>query len=429
MKSITSSPDNNRLDNDSVSSEEALNELLGLTTATLKTAKWDEDEDVPAKCIIKPSKPIKSITKAAPICFDIDQIRTGVTIGKGRIASNYEALIMERAYHMAKDSIEVPPVMIVNLTEENQGNVLVAKRGFRKGEVIFSEKSIASVQQKSHKSNIRACEMCFRSLESGLCLSKDPTIPYVNLWPVREISMDPKNLQALEFNHHLMQDCSSGVVFCNQCTTLFCSRYCAKEYTRDIGNCCTCKDAIDCAIESLSAIDTSDNRVLVTDPVYILATRMFCMMVHRYRSGYSLSIFDGNCGHELDVTPLRLGDCDESGVYSMFSAYELISESLSLTVEERLGPLSLSLYHKLAAIAQRNGIHLSTLSPFRGYYDAIICHTGGRLSPRQKEVTREIAKILGASDGKLSKDMDRVVEERVSYFLNCLKKTLSRFVF
>jgi hypothetical protein len=150
------------------------------------------------------------------------------------------------------------------------------------------------------------------------------------------------------------------------------------------------------------------------DPVYALATRMFCILVQRHRSGNSLTLFDELCGGADEVTSLRLGDYNkETDGYSLENGYNLVSQAFSLSEEERHGPLSLTTFHNLAAKAQRNGILLMTKSPFREYYGAVLRSTGGRGSAKQQEVVSEIARVLGSPDGKLSRDMDGLVEKKV----------------
>ena len=75
------------------------------------------------------------------------------------------------------------------------------------------------------------------------------------------------------------------------------------------------------------------------------------------------------------------------------------------------------LFHKIAAMAQRNAISLTTASPFRTYYQAMIRNTGGRGSARQQQVASEVAKVLGSENGTLSRDMDRIVEKKVRLLL------------
>lgn len=399
-------------DEDSISSEGALNELLGLPmTSTLKTANWDEDDNLLSLQTL--TDKVKQ-NKASVVSHDYDTKIYDIT--KHYICPKRYQQITDRAYSLTNNSIESPPVTIVDLSEENMGNILVATRFIQKGEVIFTEKSLVSAQQPKRSLNIRACQMCFKSLEPGSCLSKESInelIPLIHLWPIQEMSSDTNSYKVLMPHETLLEDMSSGIVICKECDSLFCCKHCCLEFQTTMGSCCSSTHAVNGAIKALCCLDDEDCTTADIDPVYALASKMFCMLVHRYRSGLSIDIFDSNCGRAEDVTLLKLGSCNDDGVYSMVAGYEAITNALSLTIEERQGALSINLYHKVAAIAQRNGVHLCTSSPFRDYYQAMLRWTGGRGSSRQKEVTKEIAKILGASDGKLSKEMDRMVEEKV----------------
>ena len=399
-------------DEDSISSEAALNELLGIPmTSTLKTANWDEDDNLLSLQTVTHKVKQNEISVVSddynPKIYDVTKLYV--------YPKRYQH-IADRAYHLTNNSIESPPVTIVDLSEENMGNILVATRFIQKGEVIFTEKSLVSAQQPKLSLNIRACQMCFKSLEPGSCLSKDSInelIPLIHLWPVQEMSSDASNYKMIMPHETLLEDMSSGIVICKECGSLFCCKDCCFEFQTTIGSCCSCTHAMNGAIKALCCLDGEDCTTADIDPVYTLASKMFCMLVHRFRSGLSIDIFDSNCGRSEDVNLLKLGSCNDDGVYSMIVGYEAIANALSFTIEERQGALSIDLYHKVAAIAQRNGIHLCTSSPFRGYYQAMLRWTGGRGSSRQKEVTKDIAKILGSSDGKLSKEMDRMVEEKV----------------
>lgn len=401
-------------DSDSICSEEALNELLRIPmTSVLKTSNWGEDNLLPHKTV---TNKVKKQNENSVIPNNKIYHTTN---HHDHIKRYHE--VADRAYHLTKNSIESPPVTIMDLSNENMGNILVATRMIQKGEVIFTEKSLISAQQPKGSFNVRACQMCFKSLEPGSCLSTglmNKSIPLIHLWPIQEMSSDQRNFNSIFPYENLFEDISSGVVTCNQCDSLFCCKSCSLEFQTEMGQCCLFTSALNGAIKALSSLEDEECPDIVIDPVYILASRMFCMLVHRYRSGLSIDIFDRNCGESEDISLLKLGNCDENGIYNMSVGYEVIRKVLSLTLDEQEGPLSIDLYHKLAAKSQRNGIHLCTLSPFRSYYQAMLRNTGGRGSSRQKEVSRDIAKILGASDGKLSREMDRIIEDKVSMFKN-----------
>jgi hypothetical protein len=403
-------------DNDSICSEDALNELLGIPmTSILQTAKWEDDKLLQHEAV-RCNDNKQSDNSCIP---DTHNRKLYDTTNHHESLRQYHQ-VADRAYYLTNNSIESPPVTVMDLSNENMGHILVATKTIEKGDVIFTEKSLISAQQPRGSVNIRACQMCFKSLEPGSCLSKDSihkSIPLINLWPIQEISCDQRYFKTLQSYENLSEDISSGVVVCKQCDSLFCCKNCSLDFQREMGSCCLYTRAVNGSVKALCTLDDEDGNVADIDLVYVLSSRMFCMLVHRYRSGLSIDIFDSNCGQSEDVNRLKLGNCDKHGLYSMSVGYEVIRKAFSLTLEEQEGALSIDLYHKLSAIAQRNGIHLCTLSPFRGYYQAMLRYTGGRGSSRQKEVSRDIAKILGASDGKISKEMDRIIEDKVSNLL------------
>jgi hypothetical protein len=375
-----------------------------------------------------------------------------------------------------------PSVQIVDMSHEMKGNIMIASRSFSKGEIIFSERALEGVQmprgicikcklsstsppwsEENHKAginnkkhrlyNIRGCQQCFKSLEPASCLL-DPNkcadqdnnksnemiaaVPLSHLWPIPEYTESKKHneTQAFEGNDKLWMD-SAGRITCERCSSIFCNRYCAKNHLEAIGDCCVVVDAIVelihavyccCAETNSTSVagdeddgnrSGNDDAYLDIDPVLLLATRMFCVLVNRNRKatsskGFANDPFECLCGGEEDITPLRLGLFDnESGRYTLERAYEAISSLFQLSSEERENYLSLKVFHKTAAVAQRNAISLMTGSPFRTYYQSMIRETGGRGSARQKQVSCNIAYILGSHDGILTRDMDKVVEDKV----------------
>jgi len=147
---------------------------------------------------------------------------------------------------------------------------------------------------------------------------------------------------------------------------------------------------------------------------------MFIAQVQSYRNGNLTFLFAGLCGEENDIHSLRLGsvDVDEitttnTGNFTLTKEYGVIADAIKLNESERNNDnLLLHEFHKIAAMAQRNAISLTTASPFRTYYQAMIRNTGGRGSARQQQVASEVAKVLGSENGTLSRDMDRIVEKK-----------------
>jgi len=200
------------------------------------------------------------------------------------------------------------------------------------------------------------------------------------------------------------------------------------------------------------------------DPVIILAARMFVAQVQFYRTNksssnnntgdcdddninktssfLSLSLFGNLCGEANDIQSLSLGDDDGGGggvssssssiidekkefvVPPLQQIYEIIANIIDLTQTERrnnndndndnllLSSCSLQQFYKILAIAQKNSISVTTQSPFRMYYQEMIRKCGGRGTDRQQQIVTKIATILGSHNGKLTRNMDRIVEEK-----------------
>ena len=251
------------------------------------------------------------------------------------------------------------------------------------------------------------CQTCFKSLEPASSLSKESdvgdSIPYHHLWP---------NMERF-------------IVQCEKCDLSFCSQRCAESFHEKIGNCCLYSDALDAMAHGMSdnnhdSIPKEWNDFKKVDPTLVLTTRMFCMAVKRYRTSRDIGDpFGGMCGDDTDVSLLEMGhlsdDCAEGrSRYTLQSGYAKVARVMALTEEEIAGPLSLSIFHKLAAVAARNSIGFTTQSPFRSYYRALLRETGGRDTVRHKKVMSELASILGSVDGVLTRSMDRLIEEKVS---------------
>ena len=304
------------------------------------------------------------------------------------------------------------------------------------------------------------------------------TIPLSELWPVPEYVYDSQpqledssngntytsSNKPLHASLDSKRGSGSGRMACHECGAIFCSHSCANSHRKIMGNCCICTRAIQglihascCCRDKGADVDvdlknSSDEggsvqneeeqqqqedgeqcepRTTVDiDPVIVLAARMFIAQVQLYRTNNngagSTNLFHGLCGEEDDIPLLRLGSIDidddetigeDTYTYALKNEYEAIAHAIGLTESERSSknsPFSLRRFHRMAAVAQRNAISLTTGSPFQTYYQAMIRNTGGRGSSRQKQVVSELARVLGSGDGTLSREMDRIVEEKVS---------------
>ena len=347
-----------------------------------------------------------------------------------------------------------------NKNNGNNNNGLYAVRGCQH---CFKSLEPASCLSSSYH-NMTADNVSINDAETQ---KKDElSIPLSELWPVMEYEnvSSKKPLSTCERTVHninigeisdqdiiqneamkstLIIDPNSRRATCSACRAIFCSRYCAEQLIRAMGSCCSCTESIKGLIHAVCCQETRAGIGMVeegreqkqmeaddcssasaetesisvdVDPVLILATRMFIAQIQSHRNGESLDLFAGLCGEDYDIHQLELGHMDENtGKFTLETGYEAVSSVMTLTESERGsgGLFSLREFHKVAAIAQRNAISLTTGSPFRTYYQDILRTTGGRGSIKQKQVISQIARILGSADGTLTRDMDRLVEEKV----------------
>ena len=380
--------------------------------------------------------------------------------------------VYQRAFQQSSDGqLLMPSVKIIDSRhDEMKEFAMIATRHFHKGEVIFSERALEGVQMprgvctkckvsssasdSCHSSTfdkyhqiykVRGCQNCFKSLEPASSLIERHSktdfnadvnqhcrkMPLSHLWPIPEY-MENGNDEATSFVgsiHDKLKVDYVGRVTCVLCLSTFCNRFCAQNHFEAMGDCCQMVRAIIELIHSIycepitrstendAGEDESDG-YLDIDPVLLLATRMFCVLVNQQRKGKSIDIFDSLCGEAEDVTALGLGIWDpETETYTLEKTYNTIGNLLQLSQYERDTSLSLQLFHKMFAVAQRNAISLMTGSPFQAYYQAILRETGGRGSERQKNASRDIAFALGSHDGVLTRNMDRIIEDKVRVLL------------
>lgn len=288
-------------------------------------------------------------------------------------------------------------------------------------------------------------------------------IPMPEMWPVPEYHYPnqhesqrnqtgaaAKSVPMGTGSHHDL-DLTSGRITCSSCRALFCSTSCANSYKDTLGSCCVCVRAIEALVhlscrssadghasgplvrtdssnthehdESETAKNVQQNDIscggekikIDIDPVIILAARMFIAQVQSYRSAaVGRDLFHGLCGEAMDIPILQLGSFDAAlGTYTLEKEYEAIANAIQLSEAERQSPFSLHDFHRMVAKAQRNAISLTTGSPFRTYYQAVLRNTGGRGSTKQQRIVSELAKVLGSENGTLTRDMDQVVESKV----------------
>jgi hypothetical protein len=332
--------------------------------------------------------------------------------------------------------------------------------------VIFTEKALVGIQVPSSSPaigdlyTVRACQNCFQSLEPASCLSSGG-LPLLELWPVQEydgggstsesqeciIAADDDSNEEASLRLHS----KSGRVTCPDCGAIFCNRYCAKHHLNTIGDCCGYTKAIEglvnvvvssekARLSHISGDNDNDEgniceSLIEINPTLILAARMFIAQVRSHCRNESSgdpfdhpatdSLFHGLCGDADDVRALGFEPCsilsndedtgEPNNPLPLQREYEAVANAIGLTESELKSDWRFSLrqFQKLVAIAQRNSISLMTGSPFRTYYQAMIRKTGGRGSERQQKVVSDMARLLGSKTGKLTRDMDRLVENKV----------------
>lgn len=362
-----------------------------------------------------------------------------------------------------------------------RGNALISTRQIKRGQIIFSEKAVDGAQllqmnseyengitlnenepqtsKNSQLYHVKGCQQCFRSMEPASCFSKtkfvlggnetsknfsnDIELPLRHLWPVPEY--DGGN------QPHTRSDC-------NSCGAIFCSKFCHDAHNKLMGSCCNCTNAIKNACIAVQRAKTCDLEEVGVNPALILACRMFCSSVHRYRQSdvqNAISVatkesstpnekklqqnmeeqypFFSMCGDASDISKLELGILEtgiQSSNVSLSSdgpSYTLRHIHLSLASSLCLTPLEmphfdLSYFHKLTSTIARNAIGVTTQSPFKQYYSALI-RTNGRGSKEHERHMKTIATMLGSKDGKLGRQMDRAIEEKVSYDCDMIQNT------
>lgn len=390
--------------------------------------------------------------------------------------SSVDGKLMKPSVELVDMSHEMKGKIMVASRSFSKGEIIFSERALEGVQMprgicikckLFSCLSKGNPDRGTNKNHhqlykVRGCQQCFKSLEPASCLfhpnkvqlhsyhdqgenENETLLPLSHLWPIPEYDKvvnsnddatttcesgsSDNHLKTFEGSGKLVMD-SAGRVTCKRCSSIFCNRYCAKNHMDAVGDCCKVVDSIIeiihsvycCESRSNSADDKDDDNhpnedgYLDIDPVLLLATRMFCVIANRTRNKKVQEFanpFECLCGEAEDITPLRLGLLDsESGKYTLERAYDVIASLLQLSTEERDNCLSLKEFHKTAAIAQRNAISLMTGSPFQTYYQSLIREAGGRGSARQKELSRSIAYLLGSRDGTLTRNMDRLVEEK-----------------
>lgn len=305
----------------------------------------------------------------------------------------------------------------------DRGNALVATKLISRGSIIFTEKAAFVTQLPytvetpkmmndwdSYPFAIRACQQCFRSMEPVYSCQANSaeTLPMPSLWPIPQYELGEQDETRFRKDKH-------GRLQCTQCHSLFCSSKCRDVHLSEMTSCCHCHKAMMTVVETLSKHGCQPDAV-------ILAARIFCAMVTRYRTSPWDGIakddaLQGVCGDASDLESLELGipsRADDGGSihFSLFPVYDaLCSNVFDMTSQER-NVFTLTMFSRLAAVSARNGFAIRTESPFRSYHSALLRAAGGRGNEQHHIWMNKVALALGSE--RLQRNMDRTVEDLVA---------------
>jgi hypothetical protein len=286
---------------------------------------------------------------------------------------------------------------------ENKGYGLVASKFIPKGSCIFTERAAVATQVPLQDGTfaVPACQWCFRSLATiQMCSEK---LPRHDCWPILELCYN--KITSIGNDQLLVDD--FGRAKCRSCNSLFCTVYCHEQFDESLGSCCVLSRALRSIPSLLNDVQSA----------VALGVRIFAYGVQYYRRQGSLdgSVFDSTlCGEAEDIVPLELGlqqTSNEQSTYSLQRLFdELIQVWLITTAEQAI--LSCTFLHRCAAIAARNGVDLTTQSPFKQYYNSLLRASGGRGDARHEEIKRDVALAFGSE--RLERGMDRTIDNLVA---------------
>jgi len=334
--------------------------------------------------------------------------------------------------------------------EDGRGKGLIATAFIPRGSVIFTERAAVATQQQlslppptecaanDHKClyGVLGCQNCFRSLEPASRLSGiakndvERQLPRPDLWPVPPLCFSDEVLDAKMPNSGVvMQLDKFGRVQCCCCGATFCSERCYEGLRRQLGSCCACSEVQ----RALPTLLTPARNVAETDeenenrevqPAVELAIRMFGYSLHAYRraafagSESTSNFLFGLCGEASDLDALEIGQvCLENGAHGCHRTLQEVYDKMAsvwVMSEVEMEVLNLDYFHKLVAVAARNGVGLATQSPFTVYYESLLRATGGRGSDRHEDIKSRVASALGSDLGKLERGMDHLVNKLVA---------------
>lgn len=388
------------LDDDSSTGDEQENlEMLlgGLCFADIDGTAWDNqsqhDEDV------VDDKQAETSLAAAPSTIP-STLQHSLPVYRKLSSERTDSVFAYAFYCDETGRISRPNVAVVDM--ESRGHGLVAVSRIPKGSVIFTEK--AAVACPISNSRVRACQNCFRSLEPASSLSncRGDGLPLQHLWPIPEFSFPNAEIDS-SFVYDIHGRCQ-----CRHCQTYFCSKHCQSDFMKRYASCCT-------LLAATNEAESSDEA---------LAVRIFTeSLVECRRTGkLGCSFVTGLCGDSADLTALEIGIMTKDQTYTLKVLYDKLVAVLNLTVDEQ-DALPLDYLERLVAVVARNGVNISTKSPFATYYSSLI-HTVGRGSDRHNDMKLQLARSLGSE--QLERGMDRLVNQKVRVDVAALFPLLAR---
>ena len=216
--------------------DEGLNILLGLSRNDITCSNWDEE----GNNSVSSKSPLRKVNAKAKRdetrnkeCFNLQELK--------HLPQNVCSFLMERAHAIdpRTGTLCLPPVVPCDFSVFERGNVLIASKSIRKGDIIFTERAQIAAQQKPMQYtgsgicySARGCQYCHRSLEMGDCLNKGKcsnkgesgsyAMPLRQLWPIPDYECIYFNSEDEE-----KEKCDSqaskhipfpgGVYFCRSC--------------------------------------------------------------------------------------------------------------------------------------------------------------------------------------------------------------------
>ena len=279
------------------------------------------------------------------------------------------------------------------------------------GTQLPSNKDVSSTTSLASDDNVfavRGCQGCLRSLEPVTSCCNDSSdgdlrLPLEKLWPIRSSQGSVSTTS---------EHPTTELYRCPSCNAVSCSSRCHDKFNAVPGKCCLVKRVVQAAFDQSQP---SDDQAAI-----VLGALLFteALLNHRYKGVVSLGDMEGLCGEPQDVVNLELGESLRDPVsgdvtFSLEPVFHRACGVLAMSTKEQQD-LSYAYFGRCVAVAARNGISLTTQSPFKAYYAALTRESGGRGTPKHAALMRQVALALGSKEGVLRRGMDKEVEARVS---------------